>query len=120
MISHRDDIQNEKTGKKAQSTQLRMHFDMPSHRHKRDWERRQSSSPEGGAQGDVSHEDDIQQDEGGGEEPVHVAGVVDAAQVAIRVCNVNAASVCALHSRMYPVQATAPSRLSLHPALHKW
>ena len=53
-------------------------------------------SPEGGAKGDVAHEDDIQQDERSGEEPVHIASIVDAAQVAVRVCNVHAATVSAL------------------------
>ena len=53
-------------------------------------------SPEGGAKGNIAHENDVQQDERSGEEPVHIAGIVDAAQVAVRVCNVHAATMSAL------------------------
>ena len=56
----------------------------------------EAHSPEGGAKGNIAHEDDIQQDEGGGEEPVNIAGVVDAAQVAVWVCNVHAATMSTL------------------------
>ena len=60
---------------------------------------RRQHSPEGGAKSDVAHEDDIQQNEWGGEEPVHVAGIVDAAQVAVWVCDINAATVSTLQGR---------------------
>lgn len=57
---------------------------------------REGNSPEGGAKGNIAHEDDIQQDEGSGEEPVDIAGIVDAAQVAIWVCNVHTATMSTL------------------------
>ena len=53
--------------------------------------------PESCAQSDVAHEDDVQEDEGCGEKPVHIASIVDAAQVAIRVGYVGAAAQRALH-----------------------
>ena len=52
--------------------------------------------PEGCAQSNVAHEDDVQEDEGRGEEPVHIASIVDAAQVAIRVGYVGTAAQRAL------------------------
>ena len=55
--------------------------------------------PERGAESDVAHEDDIQQNERGGEEPVDIAGIVDAAQVAVRICNINTATVSTLQGR---------------------
>ena len=57
-------------------------------------------SPEGGAEGDVAHEDDVQQDEGSGEKPVHVAGVVDAAVVTVWVVDVSTAAECALRTKI--------------------
>lgn len=42
-------------------------------------------APEGDSQGETGQQDDVQQQQGGGEEPVNVARVVNVAQVAVRV-----------------------------------
>lgn len=73
-----------------------------------------SCSPEGGAQGDVAHEDDVQQQEGGGKEPVNVAHIVDAAQVSIRVQDVGAAAKSTLHG--IPQQSHPKAAQSAFPA----
>ena len=66
--------------------------------------------PEGCAQSNVAHEDDVQEDEGRGKEPVHVASIVDAAQVAIRVGDVGAAAQCALHGCQWQSATEAQQR----------